>query len=548
LNRPVIDRSPQSSRAADIDRPSDPQVTRNAYQAVQLDSAQWADPRWRLSNLYWIVDEQGNDVRFRPNDIQLRFLDELHLLNCVLKSRQHGFTTIIALMILDQCVFRPNIAAGIIAHTVGDAKRIFRTKVQHPYNKLPALVRQANHLVNDSQSEFIFANGSAISVGTSMRSGTLQFLHVSEFGKISAKWPDKALEIVTGSFNTVNPGQYIFVESTAEGRVGAYPALVKQSRALMDSGKPLSPLDFKFHFYPWYQKKSNRIDARLAVVEQEMDDYFEELRVKHGIAVDDDQRAWYIKKREQMLVAGGSGVIDGDLLMRREHPSYPDEAFQAAAEGAYYAREMVWLRKNARIRSLPIVTTPVFTFWDLGRKDRTVIWFMQRVGPECRFIDYYENSGELVNHYVRILNERPYIYGQHYLPHDATAVHLESPDNKSYYDRLWDLGVRNVTVVGRIDSLGFGIEAVRQCLPQCWFDEVRCARGLEHLENYRKSWNETVGDWHDYPVDDESCHAADAFRQFAQSGIASRPGETDSTRTHRQGRRHAHRHRNWRTA
>src|SRR3989344_2447817 len=88
---------------------------------ITLNEEQWADWRWRLHNLYRIVTDQGHDIPFRPNEMQTYFLNTFWYLNVILKARQHGFTTLIDLLMLDQCVFNSNINAGIIAHNLDDA-------------------------------------------------------------------------------------------------------------------------------------------------------------------------------------------------------------------------------------------------------------------------------------------------------------------------------------------------------------------------------------------------------------------------------------------
>lgn len=47
-------------------------------------------------------------------------------------------------------------------------------------------------------------------------------LHISEYGKICNKYPDKAREIQTGALNTVAPESEVFIESTAEGNSGYF--------------------------------------------------------------------------------------------------------------------------------------------------------------------------------------------------------------------------------------------------------------------------------------------------------------------------------------
>ena len=437
-------------------------------------------------------------------------------------------TTLISLILLDQAVFTPNTTCGIIAHTLDDAKKIFRNKVKHPYKKLPAMVREMSPLANDNLGELVLGNDSSVAVGTSLRGGTLQYLLVSEFGKIARRHPEKANEIVTGAFNTVAPGQSIFVESTAEGRGGAYYELDKTARQLADSKASLTQLDFKHHFYAWWRKPTNRLDPKGVVVTKEMQDYFRDAELATGQKFDPAQRAWYVKKKAQM------DIVDEEAMWR-ENPTTADEAFKAAVQGAYYARQMREAREKGRIRKLPIVNAVVNTFWDIGKRDQTAAWFHQRVGPENRFIDYYENSGEEVAHYVKMLQDRGYIYGKHYLPHDAEHKHAES--EKSYEDRFHDLGIRNTVIVPRIDYLELGHEAVREAFPTIWIDIERCDRGIQCLDNYRKRWNDKLGCWHDDPVEDEFIHGADAIRQFAQGYQVARTVTGKKTRA-----------RNWRTA
>ena len=96
-----------------------------------------SDRWWRLNNLYWIVDKWGNKVRFKPNEVQTSLDDELHNLNIVPKSRQHGITTWACIRALDMALFRSNCRCGIVAHTAGDAASFFRKKVLYAYDNLP---------------------------------------------------------------------------------------------------------------------------------------------------------------------------------------------------------------------------------------------------------------------------------------------------------------------------------------------------------------------------------------------------------------------------
>src|ERR1043165_9738017 len=109
--------------------------------SIRVNPDQFLDPRWRLSNLYWITDKDGKRVHFQPNDVQIKLLDDLHTLNIILKARQLGFTTLCCLVYLDACVFTPNTRAGVIAHRLDDAKVIFRDKIKFPFDNLAEGIR-----------------------------------------------------------------------------------------------------------------------------------------------------------------------------------------------------------------------------------------------------------------------------------------------------------------------------------------------------------------------------------------------------------------------
>jgi hypothetical protein len=234
---------------------------------------------------------------------------------------------------------------------------------------------------------------------------------VSEYGKLCAKYPDRAKEVKTGAFNTVHVGQTITVESTAEGRGGDYYEMVATARKLEDRHQDLTPLDFKFHFYAWFTDEGYTLDGDV-VETSEMQEYFEKIMpyvvTILGRPLSKGQRAWYVKKAEQQ----------GDA-MKQEFPSTPDEAFDVALEGAYLGPQMRKVRAEGRICRIPILDIPVYTTWDLGVGDAMTITFWQDVGLERRAIDYLEASGEGFGYYAAELNKKGYNYERHYMPHDA---------------------------------------------------------------------------------------------------------------------------------
>jgi hypothetical protein len=212
------------------------------------------DKNWRINNLYFIKDPDGNKIKFQLNWAQKDLLACTHPNIIVLKCRQIGITTYFSLLLLDAVLWQDNVQAGIIAQTLEDSSNIFKDKLKYAFDNLDPRIRPLFQCVGDSAKELAFKHGSVIRVGTSLRGHTLQYLHVSEFGKVCARDPEKAREIVTGAFNTIHIGQRIFVESTAEGKEGYFFEMCQRAFDLEKEKANLSPMDFKPFFFPWHKE------------------------------------------------------------------------------------------------------------------------------------------------------------------------------------------------------------------------------------------------------------------------------------------------------
>jgi len=187
-------------------------------------------------------------------------------------------------------------------------------------------------------------------------------------------------------------------------------------------------------------------------------------------------------------------------------------SFEAGLVGSYYSDELSKARDDKRLTNIPYQSgSPVYTAWDLGFTDSTAIWFVQAVGQELHWIDYYESSGEPLSHYVKVVKEKPYIYADHIAPHDIGVSELGT--GKSRLEVAKELGIRFVVApkLGVMD----GVDALRRLLPQSWIDPIKCKRGLESLWNYRKEWDDRRKEFKPTPLHDWASHAADAARYFA---------------------------------
>lgn len=483
---------------------------------------QFSDWRWRLANLYWITDKEGRRSQFQMNWAQESLFSEMHYMNVILKARQLGFTTFIQLFMLDACVFNSNIRAGTIAHTLLDAQTIFRDKVKFPYDNLPGGIKAAVAIQHDNATELMLTNNSSIRVGTSLRSGTLQYLHISEYGKLCAKYPEKAREVRTGALNTVQSGQVAFIESTAEGQEGHFFEVCESAQSKKRMGTKLSPLDFKFHFFPWWKSPEYEIDPEGILISDEFARYFAKLEETDGIVLNSRKRAWYVKKAEIQL---------GD--MKREYPSTAKEAFEASVEGAYYADQLAKAESDGRIGNYPFVPGfAVHSISDIGMDDANSVWLFQVLPDRIRQIGYFEDvSGGGMDGMIAELEKRRdehgYVYGTHYMPHDIRV-------------REWTRsGLTRIQVMlAECQRLGLGtvqkvpaahvddrINGTRRLLAKTEFDEAGTQQGVKCLKNYRKEWDEDLGVWKDKPRHDWASHGADAIGGLAMFYTELKPEE-----------------------
>ena len=221
-----------------------------------------------------------------------------------------------------------------------------------------------------------------------------------------------------------------------------------------------------------------------------------------------------------MLKASETSILDQEELDEARRTMGDDRyeqefecSFEAAIQGAFYAKEMKEATEDGRITRVPYDrAASVITAWDLGIGDSTAIWFAQFVGQEIRIIDYYENSGVGLDHYAKVLLDKEYHSEQHILPHDVQVKELGT--GKSRLETLDALGIRNIEIAPKL-AVEDGIQAARTMIPKCWFDADNCTRGIEALRQYRRDFDEKLKTWRGRPLHDWTSHGADAFRYLA---------------------------------
>lgn len=493
--------------------------------------------RWRLNNLYWVEDEKGRKVKFRMNWAQLAFLMAMHYLNVILKARQLGMSTLIEIYILDLSLFTKNHTAGIIDKGDKDALKKL-AKIRFAYENLDspdldpngtpstaatgAMIKQSVRLVIDNDHELAFSNNSKVWAGTSLRGGTLQFLHISELGYIAAYNHKKAEEIRSGALNTVHIGCIVVIESTHEG--GKYGLNYEMIVLAQESPAKLGALDWKFHFFAWWQDPKYTLPDAPPVTDPKLIEYFSDLQVKHGILLQPGQQAWYAAKKRTQKEA-----------MFKEFPSTAEEAVNSVIRGAIYGEEISRARVEGRIEDFNLTPgLPWYVSFDIGMSDFTDMWAIQPVGSEHRVLNFYENNGMGVDHYVNVLREWERLYGVStfvFLPHDAARRQFGTVGGITTVQTMAEMNVKNVVVVPPTRDVWIGINRLRAMMANMRFhktnlsqdrmkDGERHPSGLGALEAYRTQTVTTAGAIREMPLHDASSHAADGLRTYAEAEAA----------------------------
>jgi phage terminase large subunit len=217
--------------------------------------------------------------------------------------------------------------------------------------------------------------------------------------------------------------------------------------------------------------------------------------------------------------ASETGVVDDTELKAAKNEMGEDKyrqefecSFDAAVEGSYYGQILNELEDKKHMQEIPREElSRTFTAWDLGMGDSTSIWVAQLVGTEVRLIDYYENHGVGLDHYVKWIKDNDYLKAEHILPHDVRVRELGT--GKSRMEMLEESGLE-VKIAPRM-GLDDGIQAVRRLLPRCWFNVPKVQTGLNCLRNYRRDYDEKRKIFYERPLHDWSSHGSDSFRYLA---------------------------------
>lgn len=361
-------------------------------------------------------------------------------------------------------------------------------------------------LVRSNTTLMEFSNGSTLRIGN-FRGDTLQSLHVSELGKIAVKFPEKAKELKTGAFEAVGQGNRLTIESTAEGKHGLFYDTWNKAYTKSRAKIRLTPFDFEAIFLSWVVDPDCNISVPVEI-NAVLEEYFGKIEQRLGTKLEKTQRWWYATKLE------GLGED-----MKREYPSYPEEAFEQSTEGTIYKVEYNKLFEEKRIQpNLAVKNFPCTVSYDLGMNDSTDLIFTQVYKGRPRLVYHYQNSGQNIEFYVGIMWKIKDQLGlgsiSTILPHDAQVREMQT--GRTRLQEFRRLGVR--AIVQPRQSIADGIQATRQFLAVCMIDSDHCGELIEAIQVYRWKFDKRLQVYLQTPEHDEASNPCDSLR-YTSLGI-----------------------------
>ncbi len=464
--------------------------------------------KWRLNNLYRIIDRNSNSIPFRLNAVQENVLDNIHNRNLILKARQLGMSTFAILYLMDSILFNFNLSGGIVSYSLEHAQHIFKRIIGHALDTLPEEFKDHVGIIQRSAREINFNNGSSLRVDTTLRGGSYPLVLISEFGKTCARNPQKAEEVITGTLQAVPLDGTVIIESTGEGNDGFFAQMVMDAHRRGNDN--ILPLEYHLFFYPWMDEPSYVLYDTDIRYDVSLTDYFNKIEKETGRIISQPQRNWYAVQTKLL----------GDKI-KQEFPSTVSEAFLASSDAFYFADAISKAYDSGRClyTDLYDALLPVYVAMDIGVNDLTVIAFFQVCHGEVRIIDYYEDKNKGVDFYAQfLLQDKKYIYNTIFLPHDSSKRDAIDVSNSYERDfrRLFAHTSTRFHVLKRMDKQ-LSISHSKIMFNRCVFNINKVKPFLDKVAKYRKTWHEPTGRYLEEPYHNDASNYADCFRYVTQA-------------------------------
>ena len=476
-----------------------------------------SNPLWRLRSLYHIKDAaDGRVIPFTPRPEQQRVYDMIFKQGVrrliILKARRLGMSTALDILLTDQMLWNAGTQCSLVDQTASDAERKLATIAKVALDNLPPAALECIERVRDSGSilEVSVAGKAASSffAGLRARGGTNNWLHLSEWGVIQADDPKRSEEILTGAIPSAEHGRIIVETTWKGGRGGHLWDIVKGAMETPEEQK--TDKDWRVVFFPWWTDPTYTVAGDVATVTKATNEYLDGMQTETGHTFTAGQRIWYDRQTRDL-----------GMFIFREFPTTVDECFKCPVEGAIYAPELDKLRSSGAIAPMKVDNSyPVHTSWDIGCPVNTVTWYWQlAAGNEIRVIDVDLDLEMTPVQRVAHMMAKGYNYGNHYLPHDASAQ--KNTSGRSDEAELRAAGLNNTRIVPRTHDVWIGINRLQQMLPRFSFRLPNCEAGVTALSNYAYRRASSTGITVHEPVHNWASHAADALRMLAEAEAAN---------------------------
>lgn len=487
---------------------------------------------WRIAHIYCIKDRHGKKVPFRPTSQQKEILRAIYIDRkkklFIPKARQLGISTLVSIMILDSILFGSGVQCSICDFVSGNAKKKLEGKIVYAFEQLPAEWRMGWEVVthNKQSGEFRLkktgadvSDESVVFAGDQPRGDTYQILHLSELGETQVKAPERAREIFEGALPTAEASVIIIETTWHGGRVGVLYSLVLDAMETPDHKKD-KERDYFVMFFPWFQEPLYTNAGDSTQVSTQTREYFSSLcSILPGVEFTEGQMLWYQKQKDRL----GHRIYS-------LYPSRLEEIFLSPVDGAIYAKEIDEARVSGRVGQFKHdPTKPVDTLWDFGSPQNTICLYFQQDGPHFNFIDAdvietKTSSGVEINGYdinfpsrMKMMMEKPYRYGTHYIPHDGGSRDLRQ--RTTWQADMVSNGLQGkITVIPRTDDIWLGINKIKAEFATFRFDAVMLKAYLDGVAMYRLMPDPSdPKKFTSKPLHDFSSHLADCLKCLGEA-------------------------------
>lgn len=220
-----------------------------------------------IADNFRIIDKNGEEVPFIPNDVQERYAKEASGKDIILKARQQGFSSFILAVFTTDFILKDNSRSVVVADIEENAQELL-DRVKQYIKSYEDINKVKVPLKYNSKTElFNAATGARYTIGTAKatefgRSKTITNLHLSE----AAFYPNLS-KILKGAGNAVVPTGRFILETTANG-YNEFKTLWDES---IMGNKEFKPLFFRASDF--YTEEELNTKRRQAITES---DYLQE--------------------------------------------------------------------------------------------------------------------------------------------------------------------------------------------------------------------------------------------------------------------------------